>query len=114
MVTVKNFNVRTTAGGRTFVTLDLEGGLEIGISQTTGKPYATTKKCSIPTTFDEVTAQGLIGSTLPGVITKVECEPYEFVNPTTSEKMILDYSWVYNPVPVSEHAIALTSMLKAA
>jgi hypothetical protein len=114
MVTVKSYSVRTVAAtGRTFITLELEGGLEIAVSSSTGKTYATTKKCSIPTTFDENVAQQLVGTSLTGEIVKQEVEPYEFTNPSTGEVQTLDYTWTYRQ-EIQAAALSTVSMLKAA
>ena len=53
MVKVTNYAVRERKDGTTFIALEITGGLEIQQSQTTGNFYATVKKCSIPSTFDE-------------------------------------------------------------
>lgn len=114
MVTVKSYAVRVVAAtGRSFITLELEGGLEIAVSSSTGKVYATTKRCSIPTTFDENVAQQLVGTSLPGEIIKQEVEPYEFTNPSTGEVQTLDYTWTFRQ-EAQAAGITTVSMLKAA
>ena len=99
MVTVTSFNQRETKDGRKFITLELSDSPEIVKSQTTGNRYFTLKKCNIPTTFDEVIAKQLIGTTLNGEIVKVETEPYEFFNKTSGETLLLDYSYSYLESP---------------
>jgi hypothetical protein len=100
MVKVTGYATRETADGkRKFITLELSGGLAMIQSQSTGKFYATTTKCSIPTTFDENVAKSLIGSEMPGDIVKQEVEPYEFVNKTTGETLMLNYSYAYQLNP---------------
>ena len=96
MVTVKNYILRTRKDQTTFVVLELLGGLEMIKSNATGKYYASMKKTSVPSTFDEETAKLLIGSQLPGEIVKQECDPYEFVaNKQTGEIMMLNYTYAY-------------------
>lgn len=95
MVTVKNYVLRNRKDGTMFVALELVGGLEMIKSNTTGNYYATMKKSSVPSTFDEDTAKQFIGSQLPGQIVKVECEPYEFINKQTGEIMVLNYTYAY-------------------
>ena len=102
MVTVTNYFVRETKDGRTFIALELSGGLEFTQSQVTGKFYATTKRTSIPCTFDENAAKNLIGSQMPGEIVKQEVEPYEFTNKTNGETMLLNYSYSYQATPQAE------------
>src|SRR5690606_40836235 len=62
-----------------------------------GMFYATAKKAIIPSTFDEITCKGLIGTQIPGSIEKQECEPYEYVVQETGEEIILSHRWVYVP-----------------
>ena len=50
-----------------FVLLELSGGLELVQSQSSGKFYATMRRCRVPSTFNLDVAKMLIGTTLPGV-----------------------------------------------
>lgn len=109
MVTVTNYTVRKTKDERTFITLELTGGVELVQSQETGNFYATVRKCSIPSTFDEDVAKSIIGSKMEGEIVRVEAEAYDFVNPNTGEVMTLAYSWAYRPTGTSE-AIGVTKI----
>ena len=102
MVTVTNYAVRKTKDERTFITLELTGNVELVQSQETGNFYATVRKCSIPSTFDEEVAKSIIGSKMEGEIVRVEAEPYDFENPNTGEVMTLAYSWAYRPTDTSE------------
>ena len=97
MITITNYNIRSRKDGTPFVTLEVTGGLEFIQSSTTGKFYATVRKCSIPCTFDELVAKSLIGSTMPGQIVRVEAEAYEYTNPRTGEVMILQHTYAYQP-----------------
>jgi hypothetical protein len=97
MVTVKDFAIRQAKDGREFVALILQGGLHIAQSKQTGNQYATVKKCSIPSTFDEETAKGIIGEKIPGSVQRKACEPYDWVNKETGEIIHLDYRWAYVP-----------------
>ena len=76
MVTVTNYHVRQRKDGKEFVSLTLQGDIKMKQSQETGKFYATAKKCSITSTFDEQTAKNLIGTMMPGTIKRVESVPY--------------------------------------
>lgn len=102
MVTVTDYNKHLTKDGRDFITLELTGGLEFIQSSTTGKQYATVRKCTIPSTFEENIAKSLIGTQLDGNIVKVPCDPYEYVKKSTGELMILDYSYGYQSAPDAE------------
>jgi hypothetical protein len=81
--------------------LILEGELTLIQSQETGSWYATSKRASITSTFDEVKANKLIGRELPGSIIREECEPYEYVLPESGEVVELSHTYRYEPSPVS-------------
>jgi hypothetical protein len=97
MVTVSSYAVRQNKDGESFVVLQLQGDLELVKSQVTGNFYATAKKCTISSTFNEQVAASLVGKQIPGKIVKQQCEPYEFVVPDTAESVILNYRWTYVP-----------------
>ena len=97
MVTVTGFATRQNQDGESFVVLILSGDLDILESQTTGRFYASAKKCTISSTFSEEMAATLIGKQLPGKIIKEECDPYDFVVPETGETVMLEHRWVYVP-----------------
>jgi len=69
MVTISGFNERQNAEGKPFYALILQGGLDLVLSEETGRYYATAKTASITSTFDEATCKGLVGTKLPGRIT---------------------------------------------
>lgn len=98
MVTVSNYSVRTNTEGKSFITLVLQGDLEMVQSKETGKFYATVKTCSISSTFDETTADLMVGKQMPGSIVKEECEPYEYTIPETGEMVKLSHRYTYSPV----------------
>jgi hypothetical protein len=93
-VKIIEYKVRTTDAGKAFFALILQGGIEI-ITSTTGKQYITIRKVSLPTTFDELTCQSLVGQELPGTISKVICEPYEYTIPDSGEVVTLNYRHEY-------------------
>ena len=97
MVKVTNYAVRERKDGTTFIALEISGGLEIQQSQTTGNFYATVKKCSIPSTFDENIAKTMIGQQIDGEVVRVETDPYEYVNKRTGEIMTLQHGYAYRP-----------------
>jgi hypothetical protein len=113
MVTVTNYVVRKTKDEETFISLELSGKVELVQSQNTGKFYATRRRCSIPSTFDEVVAQSILGTQIEGEIVRVEAEPYDFINPKTGEVMALAYSWAYQPDETKEPmGISKVSMME--
>jgi hypothetical protein len=97
MVTVVEHVIRQKKDGSKFVALILQGGLSMVQSRNTGNFYATLKKCSIPSTFDESIAKEMVGEKIAGSIQRKSCDPYEFTNKETGEVMTLDYRWVYLP-----------------
>lgn len=97
MVTIVNYKERLKDDGTSFFVLELQGGIEMTQSNTTGMFYATAKKAIIPSTFDEVTCKGLVGTQMPGEIEKVDCDPYEYTVQETGEEIILSHRWVYVP-----------------
>jgi hypothetical protein len=97
MVTISNYALRERQDGTTFVSLELSGGLEMVQSQTTGRFYATVRKCRVPATFDESLASRLVGTNLDGEIVRVQVDPYQFLNPRTGELMTLNHSYAYRP-----------------
>lgn len=97
MVTVSDYAVRQNQDGESYVVLILEGDLELIQSRETGRFYATTKKCTISTTFSEQVAASHVGKQLGGRVVKEDCEPYEFVIPKTGEAIELSHRWTYVP-----------------
>lgn len=85
MVTIVNFKMFTREDGEDFYGLVVQGGIEVVKSQQTGKTYFTAKTATVPTTFDEQTCAGLIGTKLDGHVQKVECDPYDYTVKDTGE-----------------------------
>lgn len=78
-----------------FCTLTISGGVEIVTSKTTGRQYASIKKCSIPASFEESICKSLVGTELTGRIEKVPCEEYEIVDKKTGEMIALNFTYTY-------------------
>ena len=97
MVTVTGYKVRENKSGETFIALELTGSLEIVQSQNTGKSYATVRRCSIPSTFEEPIAKLMVGSRLEGDVVRVACDPYDYTVKRTGEQISLAYSYAYQP-----------------
>jgi hypothetical protein len=102
MVTVIDYQVRESKKGDTFTTLSLQGDLEMILSQNSGKYYATARKASIITTFNEQACKTLVGTTLPGRIEKQPVDkPYDYQIPGSDEVIKLDYTYEFNPEPAN-------------
>lgn len=108
MVRIISYKERQKDDGTSFFVLELQGGIEMVQSQETGNFYATAKRAFIPSTFDEITCKSVIGTEMPGIITKEECEPYDYVIKETGEEITLSHRWVYAPnnVPVEKEFTA--------
>ncbi len=96
MVIVKNYFLREGEKGD-YVTLQLEGDIELVQSQNTGRFYATARRCNIYSTFDEQTAARMVGAVMHGRIERVPCEPHLYTIPETGEQITLNYRWDYSP-----------------
>lgn len=97
MLKVTAFKERTSKKGETFITLELQGGLELVESSISGKFYACVRKTSVVSTFSSEVARMLIGSEIPGQIVRTECHPYEYTIQETGEIVTLSYTWGYAP-----------------
>lgn len=95
MVRIINYKERQKEDGTSFFVLELQGGIEMVLSKTTGKFYATAKKAFIPSTFDEQTCSALVGTEMQGSIIKEQCEPFTYVVKETGEEITLTHRWVY-------------------
>lgn len=97
MVQIVDYKNHLTDEGKDFFVLVIQGGLELVKSKQTGKYYATIRKATIPTTFDESTCKSLIGSELPGSIQKIETASYDYTIKDTGEVIQLTHKWMYLP-----------------
>lgn len=99
MVTVTGYVYRTQKEGeqKTYIALELEGDIEMVQSQNTGRHYATVRRCTVSSTFDELTAARMVGKQMPGSIERVPCEAYDFTIEATGEVIKVGYRWDYVP-----------------
>ncbi|MBL7692598.1 MAG: hypothetical protein JNM41_13490 [Flavipsychrobacter sp.] len=99
MVTVIGYNIRTQKDNeqKTYISLELEGDIEMVQSQATGRFYATVRRCAISSTFDQLTAERMVGKQMPGSIERVPCEPYDYTIEATGEAIKIGYRWGYVP-----------------
>lgn len=97
MVTITNYHVRQNNENKSFIALELQGDIEMIQSASTGKFYASAKRCCMSSTFSEDVAKTLIGKQLPGRIDRIECEAYDFIVKNTGEVISLTHTYVYNP-----------------
>ncbi|NJB35326.1 hypothetical protein [Croceivirga sp. JEA036] len=97
MVRIVGYREIENEEGTPFFLLELQGGIEMVLSQTTNRYYATAKRAFISSTFNESTCLALIGTEMEGKIVKEECEPYQYVIKETGEEITLAHRWVYLP-----------------
>ena len=97
MITVTNALERVKKDGSSFAVLEISGGAELVLSQTTQRYYATVRRCTIPFTGTMEVAKMLIGQKIEGEIVKVIVAPYDFINQRTGEVMKLQHSYAYRP-----------------
>ena len=102
MVRIIGYKEKENDEGTPFFLLELQGGLEMVLSRTTNRYYATAKKAYISSTFDEATCQALIGTEMAGKIVKEECEPYQYLIKESGEEITLSHRWVFVPDGVEE------------
>ncbi|CAA0143769.1 conserved hypothetical protein [Tenacibaculum maritimum] len=103
MVTIINYKERQKEDGTTFYVLEVQGGIEMIRSKSTGNFYATAKKAYVPSTFDEAICKGLIGTQMDGSIKKQDCKPYEYTIKDTGEVIELTHTYVFLPPEEVEH-----------
>jgi len=108
MVKISNYALRTNKEGKDFLTLELQGEVELIQSSQTGRFYATAKRCSISSTFTEDEAKALIGKQFPGRIERVNVDEYDYVIKETGEVIKLCHSYTYNPEEASVMAMSKT------
>lgn len=82
--------------GKEFISLKLQGNIEALQSQQTGKMYLSARTCYISSTFDEATAQALIGTQLPGIVRRVASDPYQYTIKATGEVITLAHRYEYS------------------
>jgi len=101
MVQIIGFSVKENKEGQTFTTLELQGDIVMKQSQETGNYYATVRRCSVTSTFDEATASQMVGKQMQGTIIKVECEAYEVTDKETGEVKVLTERYEFRPEEAS-------------
>jgi hypothetical protein len=103
MVTIIGYRLAKNKDEKQFIALELQGDVEMVQSLETGAFYATARKASVSSTFSESTAKGLIGTKMPGVIKRVQSEPYNYTVVETGEVIKLAHKYEYQPefIPVN-------------
>jgi hypothetical protein len=89
----KKENTRTK---QNYSVLVLQGEPEVLISKSSGRPYISARKTTIPCALEENQAQALIGKELPGSIERVSCTPFE-VKLATGKKVKISTAYQFLP-----------------
>jgi hypothetical protein len=86
--------------------LILSGEPEVQISKTSGRPYISARKTTIPVALEEKQAQALIGKELPGSIERVSCKPFE-VKLASGKRVKISTAFQYvHPEQINEKEVA--------
>lgn len=97
MVQIVNYRECNKDDGSKFYLLEIQGGVEMVKSKSTGQFYATAKKAYISSTFNETTCKGLIGTQMQGNIVKKEVASYTYIVKETGDEITLTHKWVFEP-----------------
>lgn len=102
MLTITSYSNRTSSqDGSSYFALELTSDEpEIILSQT-GRYYVSSKKCYMSSTFPEPVCKAMLGKQIPGSISKVECDPYEFTIQETGEVITRHHRYEFQPIEVS-------------
>ncbi len=97
MITITGYRLAKNKDEKEFIALELQGDIEMVQSLETGAFYATARKASVTSTFSEEIAKGLIGTKMPGIIKRVESDPYDYTVAETGEVIKLAHRYEYQP-----------------
>lgn len=114
MVRIISYKTRQKEDGTNFYLLEVQGGIEMVLSKATGQYYATAKKATVSTTFDEETCKALVGSQMPGKVSKIKTEPYQYVIKESGETISLEHKYIYLPEGVESSEEKLAKQLEEA
>ncbi len=95
MVTITGYKVSENKEGEEFVRLEVQGGVMPVRSKKTGKLYLTSKKAYIASTYNEQTAEALVGVSIPGEVEKMVCEPFDYTIKETGETITMNHRYEY-------------------
>jgi len=102
---VKIIDAQTRVNSKTkeeYNVIVLLGDVQVLNSKSSGKFYLTAKRVTLPTTLDQNQAKELVGTTLPGVIEKVDCPEYEIKMPNSNKKVKITHTFQYSPAAAGE------------
>jgi hypothetical protein len=105
MVTIIDVAKAKGRDGEPLISFVVMGSIEPIVSQTNGRVYMSAKKTRVPCTFGYDVAKSMIGQTLPGIVKRIECEPYSVTFPGSSKKVTLKHTFVYDPTLLSVETV---------
>ena len=106
MVQIIGFEKKQSKSKESYAVLILAGEPEVMISKSSGRPYISAKKTTIPCALEENQAQALIGKELPGSIERVACTPFE-VKLATGKKVRISTAYQFLPAEtINEKEVA--------
>jgi hypothetical protein len=97
MISIVGYRLAKSKDEKQFIALELQGDIEMVQSLETGSFYATARKASVPSTFSDSTAKGLIGTKMPAIIKRVESDPYDYTVVESGLVIKLAHKYVYSP-----------------
>jgi hypothetical protein len=95
MVTIVDYKAFQKENGEKFYSLIIQGGIEAVKSKESGRTYLTARTTNLACTFNEITCKSLVGTQLPGVIKKVEVDPYDYTDRATGEIVEMSHRYEY-------------------
>ena len=96
MVQIIGFEKKQSKNKESYAVLILAGEPEVMISKSSGRPYISAKKTTIPCALEENQAQALIGKELPGSIERVSCTPFQLTL-ANGKKLKINSAFQYMP-----------------
>jgi hypothetical protein len=106
MVQIIGFEKKQSKSKESYAVLILAAEPEVMISKSSGRPYISARKTTIPCALEENQAQALIGKELPGSIERVACTPFE-VKLATGKKVRISTAYQFLPAEtINEKEVA--------
>ena len=106
MVQIIGFEKKQSKSKESYAVLILAAEPEVMISKSSGRPYVSARKTTIPCALEEIQAQALIGKELPGSIERVSCAPFKLKLATGKEIKISTAFQYLPPESVNEKEVA--------
>ena len=100
MVQIIGFEKKQSKSKESYAVLILAAEPEVMISKSSGRPYISVRKTSIPCALEESQAQALIGKELPGTIERVSVTPFQLTL-ASGKKVKISSAFQYKPPETS-------------